>query len=345
MIHSWNEWDPLESVIVGSVQGARVPKADPSLKAIAFAQLADSSLIPSGPYPQQVLDETEEDLAALCEIFTKLSIEVHRPKTMDTGALHGTPDWKTDSQYIYCPRDSALVFGNTIIETPMPVRARYFETFAYRDIFMKAFESGAKWISAPKPQLLEDNYLQKAQPKIPTLTNNEICFDAANILRCGRDLFYLVSNSGNLKGARWLQSVLGNEFKIHTLEGLYSYMHIDSTIALLRPGLVLLNPSRIKPETIPAPFKNWDILWCPEPVDIGFYPPYENASNWIGMNLMMVRPDLAIVEENQKPLIQMLEKKNISVIPVKMRHQRTLGGGAHCVTLDLSRRGKLESYF
>ncbi len=345
MINSWNEWDPLESVLVGTALGARVPQVDTSLKAIAYAQLEDARFIPSGAYPQQVIEEAEEDLTELCQVFEKLGIQVHRPQVFDSSSQHGNPFWKSDSQYFFCPRDSALVIGDMIIETPMPIRARYSETLAYRALFAQAFEAGAKWLSAPRPLLSDNNYLDKAEPKIPTLTNEEICFDAANVLRCGRDLFYLVSNSGNLKGARWLQSILGQEFKVHTLEGLYSYMHIDSTISLLRPGLALLNPARIQKDSIPAPLDKWDVLWCPEPIDIGFQAPYENASTWIGMNLFMVRPDLAIVEATQVPLINLLEKNQINVIPVKMRHQRTLGGGAHCVTLDLKRTGKLESYF
>jgi glycine amidinotransferase/scyllo-inosamine-4-phosphate amidinotransferase 1 len=344
-IEAWNEWDPLESVIVGKIDQARVSQADESLRAIAFAGLKDTQKIPSGLYPQKVLEEAGEDLELLCETFRKLNIEVLRPEIFPTDLIHGNPFWKTDSQYFVCPRDSALIVGDMIIETPMPVRARFFETYAYRDIFMNAFEQGARWISAPKPRLLDENYSAETQKGVPTLNDVEICFDAANILRCGKDLFYLVSNSGNKKGATWLQSVLGKEFKVHALEGIYSYMHLDSTISFLRPGLVLLNPSRINKDNLPAPLKNWDIIWCPEPVDIGYHPPYENASIWIGMNLLMINPNLAVVEKNQTELIRALENKGIDVIPSQMRHQRTLGGGAHCVTLDLKRKGSLEKYF
>jgi N-dimethylarginine dimethylaminohydrolase len=59
----------------------------------------------------------------------------------------------------------------------------------------------------------------------------------------------------------------------------------------------------------------------------------------------MINPNLAVVEKNQTELIRALENKGIDVIPSQMRHQRTLGGGAHCVTLDLKRKGSLEKYF
>ncbi|MNL19141.1 Inosamine-phosphate amidinotransferase 1 [compost metagenome] len=202
------------------------------------------------------------------------------------------------------------------------------------------------FVPPPLVERRDSSYqLQNIQPGIPTLQNEEILFDAANILRCGYDLFYLVSNSGNKKGAEWLQGILGSQFRVHPLEGIYSYMHIDSTIAFLRPGLVLLNPERIHKDRVPEIFKKWEILWSPEPEDFTFYPPYNNASKWIGMNLLMINPGLAVVESSQVGLIRLLEKNRIDVVPVRMRHQRTLGGGAHCVTLDLVRDGGPDSYF
>ena len=63
------------------------------------------------------------------------------------------------------------------------------------------------------------------------------------------------------------------------------------------------------------------------------------------MNLLMLAPDLAVVDKHQLPLIKMLETNGINVLPLTLRHGRTLGGGFHCITLDVRRKGKLESYF
>ncbi|MDB4912850.1 MAG: strB1, partial [Gemmatimonadetes bacterium] len=110
-----------------------------------------------------------------------------------------------------------------------------------------------------------------------------------------------------------------------------------STISLLKPGVALLNPARLNTNNLPKFFDDWRVLWCPEPVDIGFGAPYEHASTWIGMNLLMLDEQTAIVEQSQRPLIDMLEREGFTVIPVPMRHARTLGGAMHCVTLDLQR--------
>ena len=62
------------------------------------------------------------------------------------------------------------------------------------------------------------------------------------------------------------------------------------------------------------------------------------------MNLFSIRPDLVIVDANQIDLIKLLEKHGIDTIPMNLTHARTLGGGFHCVTLDVRRKGKLEKY-
>ena len=66
----------------------------------------------------------------------------------------------------------------------------------------------------------------------------------------GRDILYLISSSGNEIGARWLQEVLGKDYKVHTTRDIYRSSHIDSTILCLRPGLVLLNSTRVNEKIV-----------------------------------------------------------------------------------------------
>jgi glycine amidinotransferase/scyllo-inosamine-4-phosphate amidinotransferase 1 len=118
---------------------------------------------------------------------------------------------------------------------------------------------------------------------------------------------------------------------------MYSYSHLDSTMALLREGLCLLNPDRVNEDNMPELLKSWDKIWCPEMVDIGYYGDYNHASVWVGINLLSLNENLVICDENQTELHKELYKHNIEVIPMKLRHSRTLGGSFHCVTLDICR--------
>jgi N-dimethylarginine dimethylaminohydrolase len=345
-VWSCNEWDPLEEVIVGDPLGARFPFADPSTRLAEYPdrELAD---IPQGPFPEQIIREAEEDIQRFVETLEERGIRVRRPAPWPHEQTIKTVHWETEGYYTYCPRDVLLVVGDTIIETPNVIRGRSLETGAYRPLLMEYYESGANWFSAPKP-LLEDA-LFDFDPAAPTPQNFEPAFDAANILRFGRDLLYLVSATGNELGGQWLQRVLGDRFRVHFMKDVYFGSHIDSTLVALRPGLVLANPERLSRETIPAFLKDWEII---------FSPPMENqarhshdylnqaiGSEWIDMNLFSLGPDAVVVDSDQRALIALLESKRLEVIPLKLRHSRMLGGGFHCVTLDTRRRGTMESYF
>ena len=335
IVRSSNEWGRLRSVIVGRADRARVPMPDISLRAINYA--GGSRVPASGPYPQRIIDEANEDLDHLCSVFATAGVAVYRPDMPRTDLRHGANDWCSDGYYAFCPRDGLLVVRDTIVEAPMALRARFTDAFPYRRLLQEAMLDGARWLAAPKPQLPDEVYDEHAGRDRKSLRNLEPVFDAANVLRADEDLFFLESNSGNALGAQWLQRALGPEYRVHVLKDIYSYMHLDSTISLLRPGLALLNPDRLNTRNMPPALEKWRILWCPSPVDIGYVEPYEHASQWIGMNLLMLDERTAIVEQSQVPLIRLLEQERITVIPVPMRHARTLGGAVHCVTLDLLR--------
>jgi len=346
VVWSCNEWDPLEEVIVGNPLRARFPTADPSTR---LAEFPDRPLedIPQGPFPQQIIDETEEDLDAFVSVLKKAGVTVKRPETWPHEATFSTINWESEGYYNYCPRDIMLVIGDQIIETPNVIRSRAQEAFSYREILVDYLKSGARWYSAPKPMLLDSLFdvdLKKATPR-----NDEPAFDAANVLRLGRDLIYLVSATGNDLGGQWLQTLLGEEFRVHFLKDVYYGSHIDSTFAALRPGLLLCSPARVNDDTMPEILKQWEVIYSP-PMEgqdnrDADYLAKSIGSKWIDMNVFSINPNLVVADRDQTALIKLLERHGIDVIPLKLRHSKMLGGGFHCVTLDIRRAGSLERYF
>ena len=346
VVWSCNEWDPLEEVIVGNPLRARFPTPDLSTR---LAEFPDRSLeeIPQGPFPQQVIDETEEDLNSFVAVLEESGVTVRRPETWPHEDKFSTIHWESEGYYNYCPRDIMLVIGDQIIETPNVIRSRSQETFSYRSMMVDYLKSGAKWYSAPRPMLLDSLFevdLAKPMPR-----NDEPAFDAANVLRLGQDLIYLVSATGNELGGQWLQTILGDAFRVHYLKDVYYGSHIDSTFVALRPGLMLCNPGRINDETLPEILKQWDIIYSPPMENTNRYDAdylsKSIGSNWIDMNVLSINPELAVVDKDQKGLIKLIEKQGINVIPLKLRHSKMLGGGFHCVTLDIRRNGTLQRYF
>lgn len=324
---SQNEWDPLKHVIVGVASGARVPDMDLSLRTINYSNLQSVDSVPRGLYPATVIEQANEDLDQLCEFLLGAGVRVSRPDlTVD-------PEY-----YYYCPRDSVLVLEDLIIESPMPLRARARESHSMHKIF-RDLDQDFAWIKLDTPR--RDSLYNLAavnDPDTLALTNTEASFDAANILRANDDLFYLVSNSGNLRGAQLLDQITRDHVRVWPITGVYSYMHIDSTIMLLREGLMLLNPSRINSvEQLPPPLRSWDIVWAPDPGDKWHYPGYCNSSKWVTMNVLSISPDVVLVEQGQEELARRLNQAGLETVLLPMRHSRTLGGSFHCCTLDLER--------
>jgi N-dimethylarginine dimethylaminohydrolase len=346
VVWSCNEWDQLEEVIVGNPLRARFPAPDLSTQ---LAEFPDRSLeeIPQGPFPQQIIEETEEDLNAFVAVLEELGITVKRPETWPHEARFSTIHWESEGFYNCCPRDVMLVIGDHIIETPNVIRSRAQETFSYRTMLVDYLKSGAKWYSAPKPMLLDS--LFEVDLDKPTPRNDEPAFDAANVLRLGQDLIYLVSGTGNEMGGQWLQTILGDAYRVHFLKDVYYGSHIDSTFVALRPGLMLCNPARLNDDTLPEIIKQWSVIYSPPMENTGRYDAdylsKSIGSKWIDMNLLSINQNLVVVDQDQTGLIKLLEKQGLDVIPLKLRHAKMLGGGFHCVTLDIRRTGTLQRYF
>jgi hypothetical protein len=95
----------------------------------------------------------------------------------------------------------------------------------------------------------------------------------------------------------------------------------------------------VTPENEPELFKNWDKIWineCVGPTTPPLGLPW-GASEWIGMNLLSVNENLAIVDKKQTQIHEKLNYFGVETIPLELRHDRIISGGFHCVTLDLKR--------
>ena len=302
MISSHNEWDTLREVVVGSATGANWPFTDPVFAQESVKTTWRESPVPSGAVPQWIQDEANQDLDALATELVRRGVVVRRPQARDFAATSG--------MYNYCPRDRLLIAGDTIVDCAMmyPCRDQEIECL--------------------------DRIVQQTDRMIHMPRNQGMILDAANICRLEDTWLFLESASGNRAAYEWLCA----QFPKITIElcNFYSGVHIDSTIVPIHEGLVLLNASRVNPDNCPQAFRKWQKIWVHDVIPQDFYQ-YPYASKWIGMNLLMLDPQTAIVDAAQTRLHDQLDLNGITVIPMSLRHSRTLGGGFHCVTLDLFR--------
>lgn len=299
MINSCNEWDPLKQCVVGVATDANWPVNDPVFKLEGEKTTWKETPVPRGPVPQHIIEEANEDLDTLASTLMSLGVDVIRPDPLNFQAH--------DGMYNYCPRDRLLVWNDTIVDPAMMYPCRDMELQCYYDLVDKA-----------------THYLHMPR-------NEGMILDAANICRLGDKMLFLESASGNRAAYKWLC----NAFPDVEIElcNFYAGVHIDSTVVPLREGLVLLNGSRVNEETCPNVFRDWEKIYVDDVEPQDFYQ-YPYASKWIALNMLVVDSNTVICDSKQPQLHTILEKRGFKVIPLTLRHSRTLGGGFHCVTLD-----------
>ena len=298
-IHSYNEWDRLREIVVGTATYANWPSDDPVFSREGEKTTWKETPVPSGPVPQWVIDETNEDLEGLVRILNQAHVTVRRPVDMNFQSFGG--------MYNYCPRDRLLIAGDTVVDVAMMYPCRDQEIHAMEWLV----DHDHKFITMPRDR-------------------DMIC-DAANICKLNDKWLFLESASGNRAAAEWL----AQQFPDIDIYGcdFYSGVHIDSTIVPLREGVVMVNGSRVNSNNIPRCFLGWEVIFVNDVVVRDFYQ-YPYASKWIGLNTLSIDPETVIVDEIQTEIIKELERRKFTVIPHALRHSRTLGGGFHCVTLD-----------
>jgi glycine amidinotransferase len=242
--------------------------------------------------------------------------------------------------YAAMPRDLFLVVGETIIEAPTAWRSRYFDALPFRTLLLEYFMSGARWVAAPKPRLADELYRDLHLPGTSP-AELEPTFDAADFVRCGRDLLVQRSKVTNGLGIEWVRRELGSGYTIHEIPVHDDHaMHLDATLVPLAPGVALVNPERLP--VVPAALRHWKLIDAPRPV-----PRSRSllmSSDWISINVLMLDEKRAVVDLAEQPLIECLRRNGFETIATSLNAFNAFGGSFHCATLDIRREGELESY-
>lgn len=353
-VNSFNEWDPLEEVIVGRLEGATIPSNHITVTFnIPRAAQPFFRFAAGWRFPGFMKKIAQQELDGFIRVLELEGIKVRRPDIVDWSRKYKSPWWSSRGFCIACPRDGFLVLGDDIIETPMCWRSRYFEGEAYRSLFREYFDAGARWSSAPRPMLKDAlfnyNYTipEYGEALRYTVNEHEPVFDAADFVRCGRDLFVTPSNVTNMAGIKWLQRHIGADYTIHIIESRCRQpMHIDSSFMPLAPGKVLVNPEYIDIERLPPILKKWDVLIAPQPDPVtGFMSKISMCSPWTSINVLMLDHKKVVVDASQKTLIKAFKDWGFDPIDIPFLAYGPFGGAFHCATLDVRRRGTLQSYF
>lgn len=362
IVNSWNEWDPLRHVIVGVADGCCIPPPEPALD----AKVPEDSDMRGqwGPRPQDTVDKANEQLDGFAKILESRGIRVDRPTPMDFNQPISTPDWQTESMFgTMPPRDVLLTVGNEMLEATMSYRCRFFEYLCYRPLLQAYYneDPNMRHESAPKPRLTDADYrpdylsdkigvekrLEWTADKFFVTTEEEPLFDAADVLRFGRDLVVQHGFTTNLKGIDWLRRHYPDH-RVHAVNfpGDPYPIHIDATFTPLRPGLIINNPERRLPDDQRKFFErnDWEIIDAARPAH-NSPPPLCYSSVWLSMNVLVLDPKTICVEASEVNQMEQFDKLGFEVIPVPFRDAYAFGGALHCATADVYREGDCADYF
>lgn len=357
VVCSYNEWDPLEEVIVGTAQGAVQSAYEPATAPFVKSRDSGEREFRGKPFPAEEIARAERQLDGLAELLESEGATVRRPEPLDHDVSVRTPEFDCERGHAQtCPRDVLLVVGDEIIEASMAQRSRFFEYRSYRPLLKEYFKRGARWSAAPKPTMSDDLYVMDYDASVagydfsthPSLTEFEPCFDAACFSRMGRDIFWQPDIVSNQFGADWLARHLGDDYRIHKLEFEDHHPHhIDATMVPLRPGLLLTNPARPAKGDCLRVFEenDWQIVDVVPSARQQRSATALEVSSWISMNILSVDERKVVVDEQEKPFIAQLESLGCEVLAIPFDAVFQFGGSFHCCTADIRRNGTLESYF
>ncbi len=362
IVNSWNDWDPLKHVIVGKADYSMIPPEEP---ATSEKVPVDSAMRGQwGPRPTETVEKANAQLDGYAKILEQHGITVDRPTPVQWNQQIRTPDFRTDSGMTQMPpRDILLTIGNEIVSSANAFRCRYFEYLAYWPLMNEYFENDPEflWSQAPRPRLTDASFkhnyydeaiaLEERLERTANLdfvtTEVEPMWDAADVMRMGKDLFIQHGLTTNRKAMEWFKRRYP-DLRVHAVNfpGDPYPIHIDATFVPLRPGLIINNPHRPLPEAQRKIFEanDWQIVDAAQPAHEE-PPPLCYSSVWLSMNCLVLDHKTVAVEASEVHQMEQMDKLGMNVIPVPLRDAYAFGGGMHCATADVYREGGCEDYF
>jgi glycine amidinotransferase len=361
VVSSWNDFDPLKHAIVGRADFTCIPPTEPATE----AKIPEDSDMRGmwGPRPLETVERANYQLDSLAGLLESRGVRVDRPEPLQWNQAVMTPDFSTGSSFgCMPPRDVLLTVGKEILSAPMSFRCRFWEYLAYHSLMQKYFDEDPefRWEQAPRPRLSDAAYkagyfdeitieerLERTAELNFVTTEHEPLFDAADVLRMGKDLFCQHGLTTNRRGMQWLQRHYPAH-RVHAVNfpGDPYPIHIDATFVPLRPGLVMNNPNRKLPEEQRKIFEtnDWEIVDAAQPAHEA-PPPLCYSSVWLSMNVLILDHSTVIVEASEVNQMEQLDALGFNVLPVEFRDAYPFGGGLHCATGDVFREGNCEDYF
>ena len=214
-----------------------------------------------GLRPLRTVERGNECLENLVKAVEERGVVVDRLTPLQWNQAIGTPDFRNDSMMTCMPpRDILLTVGNEMSASPTPSAAATSGTWPTGRSRSSTSDEDPEflWTQAPRPRLTDASYKHNYYDEKITLeerlvrtankdfvtTEVEPMWDAADLMRMGKDIFIQHGLTTNRTAMEWFQRYYP-EYRIHAMNfpGDPYPIHIDATFVPLRPGLIINNPA------------------------------------------------------------------------------------------------------
>lgn len=309
VVYVEHEWDTLENVILGSPNMLTVPQIHKSILGYGYI-LNNQKIMETAPgKPIQLVNPYSygrivEESDFISKDLKDKDVKISRlnPEVLDVAELQYMKNVQQGNNFLF-PKDAVVVIGNTVIECAQRVPMRDKERFIVRRIFKPLLkeDSSIKYISAPIPS--------------PTFAEKGLYLEGSDILIDGNNVYVGYSGRGtSLSGIAWLQSVLGPNYKVYTIN-IKDFIHLNSVLTLIRPGLAVRVSGAIIGD-LPKPLQKWD-----------FIEVNNEDANKGAASIFVVGPNKVYVDEKFENLIAELRNRNVDVTSVPFEEINGFGSG------------------
>lgn len=313
-----HEWGRLKEVVVGlSPRDDFVIAYEPSMRWLVppydeiCRRYAGRRLIEVDP---ALAERIERQVDALAELLDREGVTVHRPQRLRSGNRTFLAPNGEGAQLF--PRDVMIVVGPHLIEASLRIQCRQRERFGLRPLIEDAVRTrGARWSSVPfgSPDITDGPFLE-----------------GGDVLLNGREIYVGISGcASDLKGAAWLQALLGPDYKVIPIELQPNVLHLDCALALVRPGLAICCPEKLV-KGLPPTLRDWEVITVTS----------EEASR-LATNALVLEEGRVVIDADNVRVAEELRKRRLEVLTIPFDGPIVIGGGLRCAHHPLIRESVL----
>ena len=316
------EWGELKECVYGGSNQFVFPKF-----------LQDADVRPSGEFRQFWFEHQEQDVAeadpeyyarwqsqlqGVVKFLQDEGVKTHLPERVSEANMK-YPRGENHGVLTGWLRDPFVTIGNNVIELAPRSLFHRRQRFAIRHILAATMDRGARYFAQPDAGADDDN---DGKPGWGYL-------EGGDILVLGKQI--LIGHSGNCsnpEGARWLQHMLGPDYRIDMVAVDKRFSHLDCVLLTPREGVAVLSLECL-PAGVPEAIKDWDLI------DI----PFEITKVHMGCNNLTLNDQTVVVPSGEPHdyLAGELKKRKFDVIRLPYDAAYCMGGSFRCAHQPLIR--------